>query len=210
MREEILKAIKTGYLKYGLKADSIDKLATLLEAHVAATGSTPETLQATIDSAVKLFEPTVAIIQSEVDSRVQKKPAAADPAPDPAPTPVEKMMKDMQAKLELLEKEKELQAKSSAKKSLIDQAYELSTQGGATKKSLLNAALKLVEITEGMTADKISELALAEYNKLQADISGVGYVPTIPSRTLSDAEIEKTRQEAIDKSAAEFQKNAYI
>ena len=211
MREEILKAIRTTYLRYGLKADSIEKLANTIEAHIAALGTTPETLQSVIDSTVKMYEPAVAIIQSEVDSRIAKPKPAPAPAPAPAPSPVPPAPEDAVAKLvarlELLEKEREAGILAASKKALISQATELTSKGGASKKTLLDAAIKLVDIKEGMTAQQIADAALVEYNKFQAELSGDGRPPVIPSKILSDAEIEVARKAAIAKSAEEYKKN---
>jgi len=210
MKQQITQAIKTGFLKYGLKNESIEKLVSIIEAQLAAKGTIePENLQAAINEAVVSTEPFVALIQSEVDSRA-KKPIIPIPTPAPElPTPADNPENsELLKRLATLEAKDALASKKAATDLLLSDAARLAKGKGAENEKLLSKALKLITVEEGVTAEQISEKLLSEYNDFQSAVSGNGAIPQMPSKTLSNAEIESARSAAVKKSAEAFQKKA--
>lgn len=200
MKAEIQSAVKTAYLQYGLKAESIEKIVNTLESRLSAVGTiAPEELQSKINEQIELYRPVLALIQSEVDSRA--KPKTDPPAPVNPPSPPSndepEWAKALRLKMEKIEQDGELQKKSQTKQTLIDDALRLAKAKGATNESLLKKAIKLASIEDGMTAEQISISALSEYNDLQSSISSDGAVPVIPA--LGDkATVEAAQKKGVE------------
>lgn len=199
MKSAITSAVKTSYLQYGLKPDSIEKIVTALEARLSAAGTiAAEELPTRISEAVESYRPFVAIIQSEVDSRIPKPTPPPAPAPAPAPTDdsIAAMLKTLTDKIAGLENKEAEHKKAATKQELITEAFKLSGKQGATNETILKKAIRLIDIKDDMTAEQISGLALSEYNELQSSISKDGAVPIIPA--LGDkATVEAAQQKGV-------------
>ena len=210
MKQQIQSAVKTSYLKYGLKAESTEKLVAIIEARLTAMGTIePDKLQDAINEAVKLYEPTVALIQSEVESRIAKPRQPEPPTPPtPAPPTLPDDSSELLKRLAALEAKDALAQKKATSDALLSEAAKLAKGKGAANEKLLAKALKLVTVDEGVTAEQISEKLLLEYNDFQSAVVGEGAMPSMPSRQLSDAEVETARTAAVKKSAEAFQKKA--
>ena len=202
MKAEIQSAVKTAYLQYGLKAESIEKIVNTLESRLSAVGTiAPEELQSKINEQIELYRPVLALIQSEVDSRAKLKTTeqttAATTTTTAASTEEPEWAKALRLKMENIEQDGELQKKSQTKQALIDDALKLAKAKGATNESLLKKAIKLASIEDGMTAEQISASALSEYNDLQSSISSDGAVPVIPA--LGDkATVEAAQKKGVE------------
>lgn len=85
MKEKIKQSVKTYSSKYGLKDESREKIANLVEAKITARGEiTPEQLDSIIEEELKSCEPFMALIQSEADSRAKRN---TEPTPSPISEP---------------------------------------------------------------------------------------------------------------------------
>lgn len=200
MRTEILTTVKSAYSQYGLKSDNLEKIVTAIESRLSAAGTIePENLQTAINEAVELYRPALALIQSEVDSR-SKKPPEPTPVPPPA-TDEPEWAKTLRLQVESLSKDKEAQSKSQTKQDITAKAIALAKKSGATNEALLQKAIKLADFSDDMTPEKLSGLAVAEYNELQSSISKDSAVPIIP--VLGDKEAielaQKKGVEAVDR-----------
>ena len=201
MKSAIQTAIKTAYLQYGLKPESIEKIATALEARLSAAGTIPaEELPTRISEAVESYRPFVAIIQSEVDSRITKPAPTPAPTPAPAPAPADDsiaaMLKTLTEKINGLEAKDAEHKKATTKQELIANAKKKAGESGATNSEMLNDAMRLISIEDGMTEDQASQLAIKEYNRMQSSYSKDGAVPIIP--VLGDrATVEAAQQKGV-------------
>ncbi len=125
------------------------------------------------------------MIQSEVDSRSKKTPEPPTP-PAPATPPstdseTTALLKTLMEKITGLESKDAEQRKTATKQEIVSKAIELAKKQGATNDVLLQKAVKLTAFSDDMTAEKLSGLAVAEYNELQSSISKDGAVPIIPA-----------------------------
>lgn len=109
-------------------------------------------------------------------------------------------------RLAALEAKDALASKKAASDALLSEAAKLAKGKGAANEKLLAKALKLVTVDEGVTAEQIADKLLLEYNDFQSVVVGEGAMPSMPSRQLSDAEVETARAAAVKKSAEAFQK----
>jgi len=131
------------------------------------------------------------------------KPVSQEP-----PNPVETAESELLKRLAALEAKDALASKKALSDALLSDAAKLAKGKGATNEKLLTKALKLITVTEGVTAEQIAEKLLLEYNDFQVAVVGEGAIPGIPSKQLSDAEVEIARAAAVKKSAEAFQKKA--
>ena len=185
MKDKITQAVKTSYSKYGLKAASVEKMVTIIEAKLTAMGVIePDKLQDAISEAIKGAEPFVELIQSEVDSRITK-PNPPAPVINPSPAPAENetatLLKTLMEKITGLENKDAEHRKATTKQELISNAKKKASESGATNQEMLNDAMRLINIDEGMTDDQASQLAIKEYNRMQSSYSKDGAVPIIPA-----------------------------
>ena len=214
MKQQIQSAVKTSYLKYGLKAESTEKLVAIIEARLTAMGTIePDKLQDAINEAIKLFEPSVALIQSEVESRIAK-PRLPEPPTPPTPAPptptgdLPEWAKTVLQEVTDLKAKDALASKKAANALLLTDAAKLAKGKGAVNEKLLALASRLIAVDEGATTEQIADKLLLEYNNVSSAAPGEGAVPNMPSRQLSDAEVETARTAAVKKSAEAFQKKA--
>lgn len=128
--------------------------------------------------------------------------------PKPTDTIITDQLKPIMDKLAALEAKEQQASKIAATDALLSKAAKLAKGKGAANEKLLTKALKLVTVDEGVTAEQIADKLLLEYNDFQSAISGEGAIPSIPSRQLSDAEVETARAAAVKKSAEAFAKKA--
>ena len=117
-------------------------------------------------------------------------------------------LKPIMDKIAALEAKDALAQKKAANDALLSEAAKLAKGKGAANEKLLTKALKLVTVDEGVTAEQIADKLLLEYNDFQSAVIGEGSVPNIPSRQLTDAEVETARAAAVKKSAEAFAKKA--
>jgi len=201
MKAEIQAAVKSAYLQYGLKLESIEKIVNAIEVRLSAGTIEPENLQTAIKAEVEIYRPLLAVMQSEIDSSKVKRPT--DPPtpivnpPAPADDSTTALLKTLMEKITGLENKDAEHRKATTKQELITKALEISGKQGATNSTLLKKAIKLIDIQDDMTAEQISGLALSEYNELQSSISKDGAVPIIPA--LGDkATVEAAQKKGVD------------
>ena len=207
MKEQIKALVKTAYSKFGLKEASLEKLVNIIEQKVNAMGTLePDKLTEAINSEITAYEPFVGIIQSEVDSRVVKPTPAPKPAPTPTPqdppkpaepdgatSELEKRLKELEARLELADKQKTLDQ-------IKKQALDIAKTKGADNEKLLSKVMRLVDIEDGHTAEQVAEKLVSEYSELYTTTTE-GAVPAAPTQSkMSEADLAKAREEAIKKS----------
>lgn len=184
MKAEIQAAVKSAYLQYGLKPESIEKIVNAIEVRLSAGTIEPENLQTAIKAEVEIYKPLLAVMQSEIDSSKVKKPTEV-PAPAPIAAPAENetatLLKTLMEKITGLENKDIEQRKVTTKQELISNAKKKASESGATNQEMLNDAMRLISIDEGMTDDQASQLAIKEYNRMQSSYSKDGAVPIIPA-----------------------------
>lgn len=206
MKEQIKALVKTAYSKFGLKEASLEKLVNIIEQKVNAMGTMePDKLTEAINGEITAYEPFVGLIQSEVDSRVQKPTPAPKPAPTPTPQdppkPAEQdempqWAKDLQKQNEELKQKLEVADKQKSIEQIKAQAIELAKKEGATNDKLLQKVIRLVSIEDGVTAEQVSKSLITEYNELYTTTTE-GVVPSVPSQPrMSEADLAKKREEA--------------
>lgn len=149
------------------------------------------------DTAIKGYE-------QKYNLKEGKSISPADP-PKPDLT-IPDSLKPIMDKIAALEAKDALAQKKAASDALLSEAAKLAKGKGAANEKLLAKALKLVTVDEGVTADQIADKLLLEYNDFQSAVVGEGSVPSIPSKQLTDAEVETARAAAVKKSAEAFQK----
>lgn len=202
MKAEIQAAVKTAYLQYGLKAESIEKIVNTLESRLSAVGTIPpEELSLKINEQIELYRPVLALIQSEVDFRAKPKTTeqttAATTATTVASTDEPEWAKALRLQVEGLSKEREVQQKATTRQELIANAKKKAAESGATNQEMLNDAMRLIEIKDDMTTDQASALAISEYNRMQSSYSKDGAVPVIPA--LGDkATVEAAQKKGVE------------
>lgn len=184
MKSEIQAAVKSAYLQYGLKPESIEKIVNTLELRLSAVGTIePENLASKITEQIEAYRPFLAVIQSEISS-LKNKPVDA-PAPvlvaAPADNETATLLKTLMEKITGLENKDIEQRKVTTKQELISNAKKKASESGATNQEMLNDAMRLINIDEGMTDDQASQLAIKEYNRMQSSYSKDGAVPIIPA-----------------------------
>ena len=188
MKEKIRSSVKTAYSKFGLKAESIEKIVNIVEARLTALGTQEAEMDSALATEILAFEPFVGIIQSEVDSRKVNPPAPA-PTPSPAPTPnpeptpapivpdEPEWAKKIREKFEAQElKESEAQKKAT-NDTKIANAKKLLETAGAVNKKVLDVALSKIQITDEMTDEQISATVLPLYNTEYKEFYGDGQMP---------------------------------
>lgn len=204
MKEQIKALVKTAYSKFGLKEASLEKLVNIIEQKVNAMGTMePDKLTEAINGEITAYEPFVGLIQSEVDSRVQKPtpPKPSNPTPQDPPKPAEQdempqWAKDLQKQNEELKQKLEVADKQKSIEQIKAQAIELAKKEGATNDKLLQKVIRLVSIEDGVTAEQVSKSLITEYNELYTTTTE-GVVPSVPSQPrMSDADLAKKREEA--------------
>ena len=204
MKEQIKALVKTAYAKFGLKEASLEKLVNIIEQRVNAMGTLePEKLTEAINGEITAYEPFVGLIQSEVDSRVQKPtpPKPSNPTPQEPPKPTEQdeipqWAKDIQKQNEELRQKLEVADKQKSIEQIKNQAIELAKKEGATNEKLLQKVIRLVSIEDGVTAEQVSKSLITEYNELYTTTTD-GVVPSVPSQPrMSEADLAKKREEA--------------
>ena len=208
MKEQIKALVKTAYSKFGLKEASLEKLVNIIEQKVNAMGTLePDKLTEAINSEITAYEPFVGIIQSEVDSRVVKPTPAPKPAPTPTPqdppkpaepdgatSELEKRLKELEARLELADKQKALDQ-------IKKQALDIAKNKGADNEKLLSKVMRLVDIEDGYTAEQVAEKLVSEYSELYTTTND-GVVPSFQSNQKLDGEALSELQEEGAKSRA--------
>ena len=147
------------------------------------------------DTAIKGYEQKHNLKEGKPVSQEQQKP-------------IETADSELLKRLAALEAKDALASKKALSDALLSDAAKLAKGKGATNEKLLTKALKLITVTEGVTAEQIAEKLLLEYNDFQVAVVGEGAIPGIPSKQLSDAEVETARAAAVKKSAEAFQKKA--
>lgn len=204
MKEQIKALVKTAYSKFGLKEASLEKLVNIIEQKVNAMGTMePDKLTEAINGEITAYEPFVGLIQSEVDSRVQKptppKPSNPTPQDPPKSTEQDEMpqwAKDLQKQNEELKQKLEVADKQKSIEQIKAQAIELAKKEGATNDKLLQKVIRLVSIEDGVTAEQVSKSLITEYNELYTTTTE-GVVPSVPSQSrMSEADLAKKREEA--------------
>lgn len=204
MKEQIKALVKTAYSKFGLKEASLEKLVNIIEQKVNAMGTMePDKLTEAINGEITAYEPFVGLIQSEVDSRVQKPtpPKPSNPTPQDPPKPAEhdempQWAKDLQKQNEELKQKLEVADKQKSIEQIKAQAIELAKKEGATNDKLLQKVIRLVSIEDGVTAEQVSKSLITEYNELYTTTTE-GVVPSVPSQPrMSEADLAKKREEA--------------
>ena len=204
MKEQIKALVKTAYSKFGLKEASLEKLVNIIEQKVNAMGTMePDKLTEAINGEITAYEPFVGLIQSEVDSRVQKPtpPKPSDPTPQDPPKSTEQdempqWAKDLQKQNEELKQKLEVADKQKSIEQIKAQAIELAKKEGATNDKLLQKVIRLVSIEDGVTAEQVSKSLITEYNELYTTTTE-GVVPSVPSQSrMSEADLAKKREEA--------------
>ena len=204
MKEQIKALVKTAYSKFGLKEASLEKLVNIIEQKVNAMGTMePDKLTEAINGEITAYEPFVGLIQSEVDSRVQKptppKPSNPTPQDPPKSTEQDEMpqwAKDLQKQNEELTQKLEVADKQKSIEQIKAQAIELAKKEGATNDKLLQKVIRLVSIEDGVTAEQVSKSLITEYNELYTTTTE-GVVPSVPSQSrMSEADLAKKREEA--------------
>lgn len=207
MKEKIRSSVKTAYSKFGLKAESIEKIVNIVEAKLTALGTQEADIDSALSTEILAFEPFVGIIQSEVDSRKVNPPAPA-PTPTPVPTPepkpvpaaekseLEKKIELILADIEVQKAEKSEAQKKSANDAKIANAKKLLETAGAVNKKVLDVALSKIQITDEMTDEQISALVLPLYNTEYKEFYGDGSMP-LPSQKNITTEEKKGRQESV-------------
>lgn len=205
MKEQIKALVKTAYAKFGLKEASLEKLVNIIEQKVNAMGALePEKLTEAINGEITAYEPFVGLIQSEVDSRVQKPtpPKPSNPTPQEPQEPLKQSdempqwAKDLQKQNEELRQKLEVADKQKSIDQIKNQAIELAKKEGATNDKLLQKVIRLVSIEDGFTAEQVSKSLITEYNELYTTTTE-GVVPSVPSQPrMSEADLAKKREEA--------------
>lgn len=204
MKEQIKALVKTAYSKFGLKEASLEKLVNIIEQKVNAMGTMePDKLTEAINGEITAYEPFVGLIQSEVDSRVQKPtpPKPSNPTPQDPPKPAEQdempqWAKDLQKQNEELKQKLEVADKQKSIEQIKAQAIELAKKEGPTNDKLLQKVIRLVSIEDGVTAEQVSKSLITEYNELYTTTTE-GVVPSVPSQPrMSEADLAKKREEA--------------
>ena len=147
------------------------------------------------DTAIKGYEQKHNLKEGKPVSQEQQKP-------------IETADSELLKRLAALEAKDALASKKALSDALLSDAAKLAKGKGATNEKLLTKALKLITVAEGVTAEQIAEKLLLEYNDFQVAVVGEGAIPGIPSKQLSDAEVETARAAAVKKSAEAFQKKA--
>lgn len=204
MKEQIKALVKTAYSKFGLKEASLEKLVNIIEQKVNAMGTMePDKLTEAINGEITAYEPFVGLIQSEVDSRVQKptppkpsNPTPQDPPKSTEPDEMPQWAKDLQKQNEELKQKLEVADKQKSIEQIKAQAIELAKKEGATNDKLLQKVIRLVSIEDGVTAEQVSKSLITEYNELYTTTTE-GVVPSVPSQPrMSEADLAKKREEA--------------
>ena len=188
MKEKIRSSVKTAYSKFGLKAESIEKIVNIVEARLTALGTQEAEMDSALATEILAFEPFVGIIQSEVDSRKANPPAPA-PTPSPAPTPnpeptpapivpdepewAKKIREKFEAQ-ELKETESQKKATTEAK---LKSATSLLEAAGCKSKKVLEVALSKIQVTDEMTDEQIKATVLPLYNTEYKEFYGDGQMP---------------------------------
>ena len=217
MKEQIKALVKTAYSKFGLKEASLEKLVNIIEQKVNAMGTMePDKLTEAINGEITAYEPFVGLIQSEVDSRVQKPtpPKPSNPTPqdqekkkeieqDNVPQwakDLQKQNEDLMLKLEAADKQKTLDQ-------IKKQALDIAKTKGADNEKLLSKVMRLVDIEDGHTAEQVAEKLVSEYSELYTTTND-GVVPSFQSNQKLDGEaLSKLQEEGAKSRAKELMEN---
>ena len=211
MKEQIEQAVRTSLAKYGLKANSLARIANMVETNITAMGAV-DNLDGVIQSQIKALEPMMGVFQSEIDSYRQIpvpsptsniQPVPSTPASSPELEELKRLVTEQSSFIESLKQQQQQQAQKASRESITKSLKTAMFPEGVFDQNAFDATCyeRADKFVEGADLEALKTSALENYNKrMSATNPNMLFMPQIsnPGTSGGNDEAKKSVMDRID------------